>query len=197
MNRPFPAISVFVLVLLGGLAGCVTPAPRQSFPDIRFTNERPLRIDAASVEVLKDFRPSFKPPEVEHLFPIPPELAVENWVHDRLQAGGTGRRVLVHIVDASVREVELPKTEGLRGVFTTEQAERYEARVEVRIDLVNERGFPERTVTTQASRTRSVPEGITPNQRDQVWYEMTRAIMAYVDQELERQLRDNFTFYVQ
>jgi hypothetical protein len=42
-----------------------------------------------------------------------------------------------------------------------------------------------------------VPEGITPNQRDQVWYEMTRAIMAYVDQELERQLRDNFTFYVQ
>ncbi len=197
MSRPFPAIAVFALVLLGILAGCASPPARPSFPDIRFTNEKRLRIDAGSIEVVKDFRPSFKPPEVEHLFPIPPELAVENWVHDRLEAGGTGRRVVVHILDASVRETELPKTQGLRGAFTTDQAERYDAAVEVRIDLLNERGFPERTVTAKASRSQSVPEGITPNQRDQAWYDMTRAMMSYLDQELEHQIRDNFTFYVQ
>jgi hypothetical protein len=201
MSRPFPArfpaAAAFALVLLGVLAGCATPPPRPSFQDIRFTNERPLRIDAAAIEVIKEFRPSFKPPEVEHLFPIPPELAIENWVHDRLAAAGAGRRVLVHIIDASVREVVLPKTPGLRGAFTTDQAERYDGTVEVRIDLVDERGFPERIVTAKASRSQSVPEGITSNQRDQAWYDMTRAMMSYLDQELERQIRANFTFYVQ
>jgi hypothetical protein len=201
MSRHFPArlpaVAVFALVSLGLLAGCASPPPRPSFPDIRFTNERPLRIDAASIEVVKDFRPSFKSPEVEHLFPVPPELAIENWVHDRLQAVGTGRRVIVHIIDARVREVSLPTTSGLRGAFTTDQAERYDGTVEVRIDLVNERGFPERTVTAKASRSQSVPEGITANQRDQAWHDMTRAMMSYLDQELERQIRENFTFYVQ
>jgi hypothetical protein len=201
MSRPFaarfPVVAVFTLVLLGVVTACATPPPRPSFPDIRFTNEQRMRIDAAAIEVIKDFRPSFKPPEVEHLFPVPPELAIENWVHDRLAAAGTGRRVLVHILDASVREVVLPKTPGVRGAFTTDQAERYDGAVEVRIDLVNERGFPERIVTAKASRSQSVPEGITANQRDQAWYDMTREMMAFLDQELERQIRANFTFYVQ
>ncbi|MDB5406417.1 MAG: hypothetical protein JWL84_1329 [Rhodospirillales bacterium] len=199
MSRRFFArpAAVAAFAVLGILAGCASPPPRPSFPDIRFTNEAPLRIDAATIEVVTDFKPSFKPPEVEHLFPVPPELAIENWVHDRLQATGSGRRVLVHIVDARVREVELPKTPGLRGAFTTDQAERYDGTVEVRIDLLNERGFPERTVTAKASRSQSVPEGITANQRDQAWYDMTRAMMSYIDQELEKQIRENFTFYVQ
>jgi hypothetical protein len=199
MSRRFFArpAAVAALAVLGILAGCASLPPRPSFPDIRFTNEAPLRIDAATIEVVADFKPSFKPPEVEHLFPVPPELAIENWVHDRLQATGSGRRVLVHIVDARVREVELPKTEGLRGAFTTDQAERYDGTVEVRVDLLNERGFPERTVTAKASRSQSVPEGITANQRDQAWYDMTRAMMSYLDQELEKQIRENFTFYVQ
>ena len=38
---------------------------------------------------------------------------------------GTARRARVRIIDASVKEVELPKTQGLTGAFTTDQAERY------------------------------------------------------------------------
>jgi hypothetical protein len=198
MIRRFPSRRLAIAaIMLGVLAGCASPAPRPSFPDIRFTTEPPLRIDAASIELVKDFRPSFKPPQVEHLFPIPPELAIENWVHDRLQATGTSRRVIVHIIDAGVREVVLPKTPGLRGAFTTDQAERYDGTVEVRIDLVDERGFPERTVTAKATRSQSVAEGITANQRDQAWYDMTRGMMSSLDRELERQIRANFTFYVQ
>jgi hypothetical protein len=201
MRRPvparFPRTAVLALVALGMLAGCASPPPRPSFADIHFVTKSRLRIDAAAIEVVKDFRPSFKPPEVEHLFPVPPELAIENWVHDRLEAAGAGRRVIVHVLDASVREVVLPKTPGLRGAFTTDQAERYDGAVEVRIDLVNERGFPQRTVTAKATRSQSVAEGITPNQRDQAWYDMTRAMMSDLDQQLEKQIRENFTFYVQ
>lgn len=184
-----------VVVLLGISTGHAAPAP--SFADIRFTNERPMRFDAASVELVKDFKPTFRSPEVEHLFPVPPELAVENWVHDRLVAAGSGRRVVVHLVDASVREIDLPKTPGLRGLFTTDQAQRYDGTIAVRIDLIDEHGVPEGSIMERRTRSQTVPEGITANQRDQTWYEMTRAMMADLDRQLERRIRENFTSVVQ
>ncbi len=120
-----------------------------------------------------------------------------NWVHDRLEATGTTRRARARIIDASVKESELPRTKGLTGAFTTEQAQRYDATVEMGIDILNDRGFVERTVTAKATRSQSVAEGITPNQRDQAWYVLTKDLMAELDRELERQMRANFTFYIQ
>ena len=185
------------LLLLAPLAGCETSPQRPNFPDIRFSQEPRLRLDVAAVELEDDFHPSFRAPNVEHLFPIPPERAMENWARDRLEATGTTRRARVHIVDASVKETELPRTKGLTGAFTTDQAQRYDATVEMSIDLLNERGFPERTISAKASRSQSVAEGITPNQRDEAWYALTKDLMAELDKELERQMRANFTFYLQ
>jgi hypothetical protein len=180
------------------LAGCETPPPRPVFPDIRFTERPPMRVDVAAVDIERQFRPTLRAPNVEHLFPIPPERAMENWARDRLQAVGTGaRRLRVRIIDAEVREVELPRTGGVRGAFTTDQAQRYDAAVEMSLDLMGERGFAERSVTAKAVRSRSVPENITPNQRETVWYELTKEVMADLDVELERQIRNNFGFYVQ
>ena len=196
MTRFARPAAIIGLLVLGGLAACTT-ATRPNFPDIRFTGEPPLRLDVASIEVKNDFHPTFREPDVEHLFPVPPDRAVENWVHDRLQATGTTRRVVVHIRDASVRETELPKKTGLTAEFTTQQAERYDGRIAVDIDLLDDKGFAERTVAAEVTRTISVPEGITPNQRDQAWYDMTKSMMADLDRELERQIRTNFTFYVQ
>ena len=49
-----------------------------------------------------------------------------NWVHDRLEATGTTRRARARIIDASVKESELPRTKGLTGAFTTDQAQRWD-----------------------------------------------------------------------
>jgi hypothetical protein len=179
---------------LAGEGDCSPPRP--AFPDIRFTAKPPLRIDAAGVDIVRVFRPSLQAPQVEHLFPVTPERAMENWALDRLQPVGTSRRVRVRIIDASVKEIELPRTSGVRGAFTTDQAQRYDANAEMTVDLMGERGFPERSVSAKASRSRSVPENITPNDREQVWYELTEALMADLDAELERQIRANFGFYL-
>ena len=173
-----------------------SPPPRPTFPDIRFTDEPPLRIDAAGVDIVRVFRPSLQAPQVEHLFPVTPERAMENWALDRLQPAGTSRRVRVRILDASVKEVELPRTTGVRGAFTTDQAQRYDASAEMTVELLSDRGFPERSVSAKATRSRSVPEGITPNAREEVWYELTKALMGDLDAELERQIRANFGFYL-
>jgi hypothetical protein len=194
MNR-----SVAQLALLGllVLTGCDTPTTRPTFPDIRFTNEPRLRIDVAAIDLQDGFHASFRPPNVEHLFPIPPEHAMENWAQDRLEATGTMRRLRVLITDASVTETELPRTSGLTGAFTTQQAQRYDAKAAMSIDILNDRGFPERSIEASVTLTRSVPEGMTPNQRDETWYAMTKELMAALDKQLEQRIRDNFTFYVQ
>jgi hypothetical protein len=65
------------------------------------------------------------------------------------------------------------------------------------LDILGDGGFPERNVEATATLSRSVPEGITPNQRDETWYAMTKELMAALDKQLEQRMRDNFTFYVQ
>ena len=197
MTRPFKHAAFIGLALVAFLGGCDTPATRPVFPDIRFTDLPRLQLDVAAIDIKDEFQPSFRVPNVEHLFPVTPEHAAENWAKDRLQAVGTTRRARVRIIDASVKEVELPKTQGLTGAFTTDQAERYDAAIEMSIDIMSDRGFPERTASAKATRSQSVAEGITPNDREQVWYNMTKALMADLNQELEKQMRANFGNYLQ
>ena len=197
MIRRLPR-AFLAFALLGLLAGCATPAPPPRFPDIRFTQEPKLRLDVGSIDVEDDYRPPFHAPNVEHLFPVSPAHAAENWAHDRLQAtGGSGRRARVRITDASVVEVELPRTGGITGAFTNQQAERYDATLAMSVDILDDHGFPERTASAQVKRSQSVAEDVTPNEREEVWYDMTKKMMADIDRELEKQMRATFGYYLQ
>jgi hypothetical protein len=197
MIRSIGRTALIGLALLAVLAACQTPATRPVFPDIRFTQEPKLRLDVAAIDLQDEFRPTFQAPHVEHLFPVPLARAAANWAHDRLEATGTMRRARVRITNASVVEVELPRTKGITGAFTTDQAERYDAALEITVDILGDRGFPERTITAQAARSQSVAEGITPNERDQAWYDMTKAMMTQIDQDLEKQMRATFGYFIQ
>jgi len=186
------------LLVASGLAACSSePAPPR-FPDIRFSNDSPIRLDVARVELVSQFQPSFTPPEVEHEFPVPPQRALENLCKDRLQAIAptSGRVARFTIVDASVRESELPRESGIKGTFTVQQAERYYGRVEIRLDVVDENGVVVRSATATATRDRSVAEDITLNDRDQVWYEMSQDLSHSADQVLEQYVDASFYPYV-
>jgi hypothetical protein len=193
MKRSVAHAALLGLLLL---VGCETAASRPTFPDIRFTNEPRLRVDVAAVDLQDAFHASFRFPNVEHLFPIPPEHAMQNWAEDRLEATGTMRRLRVRIVDASVTETELPRTKGLTGAFTTDQAQRYDAKAAMSIDILDDRGLSESTIEASVSSTRSVPEGLTPNQRDETWYAMTKDLMTALDRQLEQRMRETFALYV-
>jgi hypothetical protein len=147
-----------LLLSLLALAACAPASTRPTFQEIRFTDRPKLRLDVSAVDVERVFRPTLREPQVEHLFPVPPEVAAECWARDRLEPTNPGspRRARVRILDANVRETALKKTEGLRGAFTTDQAERYDATVEMSVEILGERGFPERTVSAKAQRSQTV-----------------------------------------
>lgn len=198
MRLGLSRLPVIAFGLCAVLAACTSPPPAPTFPDIHFAGSPPIRLAVSNVAVQSDFRPSYQPPHVEHLFPVPPQHALENWAHDRLVAAGGNATARFVIEDASVVEVQLkPKSEGISSAFTREPAQRYDATVAARLDIVDEHGLPVRTVEVKVTRSQSVLQGITPNDRDKTWYEMTKGLMADFDQQMSAQISAHFGGYFQ
>ncbi|HVJ55979.1 MAG TPA: hypothetical protein VM689_26200 [Aliidongia sp.] len=180
------------------LAACSSAPPPARFPDLHFTDEQPIELAVAQVEVASDFQPTFRAPDVEHEFAVPPQRALENLARDRYHpvAPTADRRARFTIEDASVKEVKLPLAGGVQGALTTQQSERYDAHAAVKFEIVRADGFVERTVLAEATATRTVPEGITLNDRDQAWYDITRSLARDIDAQLARQVYATFPPYV-
>jgi hypothetical protein len=182
--------------VLALVASCSSPPPRPTYPDIRFTGRPPIVLDVARVEVQSAYQAPFKAPNVDHLFPVPPARALENWARDRLKPMGRTGRAVFTIRDASVTETELPMTTGLQGALTTQPAERYDLRLEATVQIIDDGGLEARTASVKSARSQSVLENITPNDRDKAWYEMTKEAMADFDQQMESEIRGNFGTFV-
>jgi hypothetical protein len=189
--RPLPGSARLAVAALGAcmLAACATPAPKPTYPELTWTHLAPFKLNVAEVEVVSEYEPPFKDPNVEHLFPLPPEQAARRWARDRIVAAGTEGRARVVIKRASVVEVPLELTEGVRGYFTTEQAQRYDAVVEVAIEVRGPRGYRDGFATAQAERSRTVPEDVTLNERERIWFDITEALMKDFDAEMDRNIR--------
>lgn len=178
------------------LTACNAPPPHPQYPDIRFTSQPPIGLAVSTVSLRGDYTPSSAAPHVETQFPVTPLHAIENWARDRLSATGGKDRAVVDITEASVVETALPRTPGMQGMFTNDQSERYDVTVQATINIVDSTGLVVRTATAHASRSQSVAENISPDQRDQTWYDMTKEVMAAFDRQMETEIRSHFTGFV-
>ena len=88
-----------------------------------------------------------------------------------------------------------PTTTGIENVFTKEQAYRYDGHAAARIEIYD-KGIAVRTATVEASLSRSIAEGGTLNDRDQLWYEMSRALTESLGRAIETQLHSTFPPYI-
>jgi len=184
------------VIAAAALAGCSAPPPHPQYPDIHFTDEHPIGLGVNTVSLREDYTPSSTPPHVETQFPVTPMHTLENWAHDRLSATGGPDRAVVDITDASVTETSLPRTQGIQGWITNDQSERYDMTVQATINIIDSSGLVVRTATAHASRSQTVAENISPDQREQTWYDMNKDIMAQFDRQMENEIRTHFTGFV-
>ena len=180
------AIAVGLAVVL---AACETPVPAPVFPQLTYAHLGAIRLDVAKVEVVDQYVPPLKRPNVEHEFPVTPAAAARRWVVDRIKAAGSGRTVRVLIRTAAVRVKALPKSKGLRGLFTVEESERYDGELAMTIEIRSERGFRDAFAEARVTRSRTVLENISLNQRTEVYFEMTEGLMIDLNAELEKNIR--------
>ncbi|MDH3596352.1 MAG: hypothetical protein OEU09_20230 [Rhodospirillales bacterium] len=171
------------------LAACELTPPSGDFPELTYGHLTPLRFDVASVEVEQAYQPSSEAPNVELLFPVRPGQAAANWGRDRLQAVGTSRRMRYIVREASVIETALETTSGLTGVVTRDQSERYEARLTVEVEILDDGGRTEGNAMARVVRSITVPENATLHEREEVWYQLTQKLMNDMNTQLEDTLK--------
>lgn len=184
------------LVLAAGLAvfaltACQSTPPRPAPRPIDFSNFGPILLNAGSVDVVNAYRP-MGGTHVEDRSAVPPAEAVRRWASERLQATGGSGRVRVTIKDASIVEVPLPRTQGVKGYFTTDQAQRYDGRIEVEVAGESQdsagavfRGMTKSTVTYSTS----VAENIALADREATFLDITRRMIEDLNARLDAGIR--------
>ena len=204
---PRTALLAGALALITALAACTATPPPAQFPQVGI-DAAPIRLDVGTVAIERAYQPPNAAPNVDHRFPVRPLDAAVQWAETRLVAAGVAvttadedptvvaRRARFIVRDASVVETSLEPIGGLKGLFTTEQSERYDARVVVEIEIVDGAGQVVGTASATGTRTRTVPEDITLSEREEVWFEMTEELMHELDTQLEHTIRSVFADYV-
>jgi hypothetical protein len=177
---------------LGLLSGCNSGPPPPRFADIRFVSQPPIELNVASVQVVEEYPAQLDAPHIEERLPVPLPHAAENWAHDRLKPVGPAGVALATITDASVLEARLPTEGGVSGSFTKQADTKYDATVAIRVEIKDEHGFTVRSANAVAQRSQTTIEGITPNDRDQILYQMETDLMTELDRQLETNIRSNF-----
>lgn len=178
-----------VLAAAAVLWSCETAPPSTAFPELSYGHLPPIRLDVREVEIVAAYKSPAIPPNVEHLFPVKPIDAAQRWARDRLRAAGAAGVARVVIKQASVVEVPLKRSTGVRGWLTTDQTERYDGVIEVSIDIRDGAGSSRGKVISRAQRSRSVAEDISLHEREAMWFRLTESLMNDLNAALETQIQ--------
>ena len=185
--RLFPC--VFVIFYL---ASCQINSTTQVFPELTFQHLKLLSLNVAKLEIVNSYNQPMSSPNVDHLFHIPPAGALSSWAKDRLNANGTNNFARFSIIEASVTETRLDKKKGIIGVFTNDQSERYDAVLEAKLEIFDDSGNSKGFAKARATRSVTVPEDSSINQREQAWFILTEKLIMDINAELEK----NFLKYL-
>ena len=180
--KPFRRIHRWMLTLIAvvGVTACATePAPK--FPELTFKHLPPIVLGVSEIRVINNFKPNTGRTHVENRMPVAPATALTAWARDRLQANGVSGTAIFTIDDASVVEVPLPRTTGLTGAFTKDQAQRYEVRVRAMLQLEGVPRVTQAFAESIITRSQTVREDASLNERNQILFDLTEAVMRDFD----------------
>lgn len=178
------------------LAACPPPQSRPTYPDITFSDKQPINLDVAEINIDIPYIEPLEAPHVGETFPVSPLRAAHNWAEQRLRAVGRRGTVTVTIVEAGAVEAELKRAGGLKGLFTKEQAQRYDVTINMQILAVDPVGPRTSRASALVKRSNTVPENADLNQREEIQYTLVKNTMADFDRAMESQIRKELAGFV-
>ena len=157
--------------------------------EITFAHLSPYQLAVSGVEVEVQFSSPMTAPHIEHTVPQSPEQVMRRWAGDRLNATGGDSFARFIILDATVTEQALETDGTLTAVFTNEQALRYEAAAEAVLEIRDASGNLLGNATARVTRTITIPENATLNERDQALFDFIDRLMQNFDTEMDENIR--------
>lgn len=192
--RRFSRICLVMALL--AVTACAQAVPPPTFPEITFSHLSPYRLAVDNIEIESRFSPSMTAPQIEHTLAQSPERVLRRWVDDRLQAKGGGSFARFIILDAAVSEQALETDGTLTAVFTNEQALRYEAAAEAILEIRGTAGEFLGKATARVTRTITVPENASLNEREQALFDLIDRMMRNFDTELDANIRTHLAQWI-
>lgn len=174
------------------LASCGPPQETPAFPDIRFTNEPPLVLQAAQIEI----RTFYRPGDADTAFPVSPLRAIQNWARDRLRANGQGGPARFTIADATAKITDLPVKGGISGTFTDQVSQQYDVAIDAALELLDTTGVALRSARVTVSRSATVLQSASANERARTRYNLVRDMMSDFDSQAQARISSGFGQYL-
>ena len=186
-----------VVVLAGLTAQAGIAAAADVAPVIRFADATTLSADATSLSITVEARPPKEYPHVMYRAPFSIEQAAKAWAESHFSLSGNSVNTLrITVTEGDITEKLLPKTGGIKGWFTKDQAAEYEARLAVAVAVVDPTGKVVASADGKAWHTRTVTEGATEEDKRQAWAEMIKVTFDNLDAELQPRIRSTMGQYV-
>jgi hypothetical protein len=174
------------------LAACAPPPEAPAFPDIRFTVEPPFVLQASQIEI----RTLYQPGDAENAFPVSPLRAIQNWARDRLRASGQGGPARFTIADATARIADVPVQGGVSGTFTDQVSQKYDVAIDAAFELLDTTGVALRSARVTVSRSATVLQSASANERAGVRYNLVRDMMTDFDDQAQARIGGGFGQYL-
>lgn len=187
-----------VMLAIMPLTGCTTSPPSSAQKaQLTYDYMTPLNVDVVEVQVVDSYRPPFREPNVDHLFPNQPRNALKDMFRNRLQPAGSENTMRVIIEDASVVEEPVGKiVSGVQGLFTRESDLRYRATVRINVEILSPDGIRLGGIPLRGERTHEALEGLTVNQREKLWLDMTEKLVQDINRAMTETLRTQMSDFL-
>ena len=159
----------------------------------RFTSEQPIQLNVNRIEIVSEFTPSFRRPNVEHLLPISLEKTAKQWAKDRLDAVGySSDKVAKFIIkDASVTE---EKEDSERAFYKDSLI--YKAKLNVVLEISDPKNISRAETQITAWRELKIPADTSIADKEKYWNNMVNKIFDEFNVNMEKQIHQYLNMYI-
>lgn len=185
------------ILVIGLLPACgyfsKTETEVESFNEPRFTDIAPVELKVNEVEIVSDFSPTFKRPNVEHLFPISIEKTARLWAQDRLKAVdfSSDKKAVYTIKNASVTETLEPSDRA----FTKDRL-KYKATLNVVLKIYDARKLSSAQTEIEAWRELTIPADTPLDEKERYWNGMVYKLFDEFNARMEQNIHQYLGMYV-
>ncbi len=158
-----------------------------------------LSLEVAELQIVPAFAPPPDRAHVESTVPFAPTAALEAWAKTHVAAKGKAGVALIVIRDASVTATKLkPNLDTIRDWFRRQPIERFDATLELELQIRDDDGRLRAMAITRATHARYLMDNWRDLERERIEHlqMLTDEIVAAALTQLEREARDKLARYV-
>jgi len=189
-------LSIFIVCGLSVGCGLFQNEPFE--PDVnaaepRFNSSGKIDLKVNKIDVISEFTPSFRRPNVEHLFPISIEKTARLWAQDRLEAVDFSSRKQAQVIikDASVTE-ELEPVDN----FFEKDRIKYRAVLNMAIRIVDDNDLSSAGTEVEAWQELVIPADTSIEDKEKHWNEMVYKLFNAFNQRIDYNIHKYLSAYI-